>query len=147
MQPDARPVRAPHRQSLFNAVRLTGLDPGRFAAAIAVTDRLLLPKAARIDGDGSPVTLERGREIVRRVRFTAPAGSLDVSSDAPAVRLLDAGGATVALLRVAVERRVPRRPAAPGNYLAEACRDAACAVTGARLGEVTIVAGAVARVP
>jgi len=29
----------------------------------------------------------------------------------------------------------------------EACRDAACASTGARLGEAAIVAGAVTRVP
>lgn len=146
-QPGAQPARAPYRQPLLNAQRLTGLDPGRFGATIAVTDRLLLPEPARPDDDGSPVTLERGRESVRRVPFTAPAGSIDVSSDAPAVRLIDAVGAPAATLTRAANGVFRAGPLPPGNYRVDACRDAACTVIGDRLGEVTVAAGAVASLP
>ena len=141
------PGHAPFVRPLLHALRLTGLPPGRYAATIAVTDRLLLPAGARPDDEGAVLTLERGREVVRRVPFTATAGSVDVSSDAPAVRLLDAGGAIVAILASPANGVFRAGPLPPGTYLVEACRDAACASTGARLGEAAIVAGAVTRVP
>ena len=76
--PVAAPARTPYRQPLLNALRLTGLDPGRFTATIAITDRLLLPDPARPEDDGTAVALERGREIVRRVPFSRAPASLDV---------------------------------------------------------------------
>ncbi|MCU0225843.1 MAG: hypothetical protein MUF27_17640 [Acidobacteria bacterium] len=145
--PVAGPVRPPQLQPLLHAMRLTGLTPGRYAATIAVTDRFLLPAGARPDGDGAMLTLERGRETVRRVPFAAPAGSVDVASDEAAVRLLDAAGGTAALLTQASAGVFRAGPLPLGTYRVEACRDAGCAAGGVPLGEATIVAGAVTRVP
>ena len=147
-QPGTTPGHAPFRQPLLNALRLTDLAPGRFAASIAVTDRLLLPEGARPEGDGSAVALERGRELVRRVPFESLAGSLDVTSDAPAIRLVDANGATGRVADAGGERCLPRRPAPPGDLPRRSLpRCGVFAVIGASLGEVTISAGAVTAVP
>ncbi len=59
--------------------------------------------------------------------FESRAGSLDVVSDAPAILLLDANGATVALLARASNGVFRAGPLPPGDYRVQACRDAACA--------------------
>ena len=138
---------APRDAPLRNARRLSGLDPARALASIAVTDRLLLPADARPDGGGAVRPIERGREVVLRVAFDAPAGSLDVTGDAAAVRLLDAQGATVALLSPEGSGIFRAGPLPPGTYTAQCCRDAACAAAGATLGEATVVAGEIAALP
>lgn len=141
------PTGVAHRQPLGPVLRLTGLDPGRFAASIAVTDRLLLPTAARPEGDGSVVLLERGRELVRRVAFDARSGSLDVATDAPAVRLRDAAGTSVAVLLPATDGVFRAGPLPAGTYRVETCRDATCEAPGRPLGEAVVVVGDVTSFP